>query len=167
MSKLGLFALFSIISLALLGCAPGHGTSPKGSEVAIETAAIKFADDVKTGGYKVVNTVDLKKWIDEGKKIIVISALPAAEDKDLGRLPSAVNSVLPKTEKELTPADKDLLIKTAGIEKDKTIVIYCGFVACRRSHIGAKILVDEGFKDVYRYPAGITGWKEMGYPTAK
>jgi rhodanese-related sulfurtransferase len=167
MIKSCLLAMLLITSIVLLGCAPGHGTAPKGSETAIETAAIKFAEDVKTGGYKIVNTAELKKWIDEGKKIIIISSLPAAEDKDLGRLPSAVNSMLPRTEKELTPADKDLLIKTAGVDKDKTIVIYCGFVACRRSHIGAKILVDEGFKDVYRYPAGITGWKEMGYPTVK
>jgi rhodanese-related sulfurtransferase len=74
---------------------------------------------------------------------------------------------MPGAEKDLTQADKDLLIKTAGMEKDKTIVVYCGFVACRRSHIGAKILVDEGFINVYRYPAGIIGWKEMGYPTDK
>jgi rhodanese-related sulfurtransferase len=167
MKKSGLVVLFAILSLALIGCTPGHGTAPKGSELAIEKAAIKFADDLKTGGYKVVSTEELKKLLDEGKKITIISALPATEDKDLGIIPNAVNSALPKTEKELTPADKDALIKTAGIEKDKTIVIYCGFVACRRSHIGAKLLVDEGYTNVYRYPAGITGWKEAGNSTTK
>jgi rhodanese-related sulfurtransferase len=74
---------------------------------------------------------------------------------------------MPKSEKELTQADKDNLLKAAGVDKEKTFVLYCGFVACRRSHIGAKILVENGFKNVYRYPAGITGWIESGYPLSK
>ena len=107
------------------------------------------------------------KWLDEGKKLTMISALPAAEDKEFGLLPAAVNGAMPKTEKELTPADNDNLLKAAGNDKEQTVVIYCGFVACRRSHIGAKILVENGFKNVYRYPAGITGWSESGFPLTK
>jgi rhodanese-related sulfurtransferase len=49
------------------------------------------------------------------------------------------------------------------INKDKTIVVYCGFVGCERSHQGAKYLVQKGFKNVYRYPAGISGWVDAGY----
>jgi len=157
----------AIMSLVIVGCASTHGTSPKGLEIPIENATLKFATDVKDGGYQIVNTEELKKWLDEGKKVTIISALPASEDKAFGTLPSAVNGALPKTEKELTPADKDNLLKVAGLDKEQTIVIYCGFVACRRSHIGAKILVENGFKNVYRYPAGITGWAEMGYPLTK
>jgi rhodanese-related sulfurtransferase len=74
---------------------------------------------------------------------------------------------MPKTEKELTKSDKDALLKAAGSDKGKTMVLYCGFVACRRSHIGAKILVENGFTNVYRYPGGITAWQEMGYPVTK
>jgi rhodanese-related sulfurtransferase len=165
--KLILSAFLSIIALALVGCTSGKGTAPKGSEVAIEKAAVTFAEDIKNGGYKIVSTDELKKWSDEKRKMLIISTLPVADDKDQGRIPSAVTSTMPGAEKDLTQADKDLLIKAAGLEKDKTIIVYCGFVACRRSHIGAKILVDEGFTNVYRYPAGILGWKEMGYPTAK
>lgn len=160
-------AVIVVITLMLTGCAATHGTSPRGLEVPIEKAAVKFSSDIKDGGYKVVSTDELKKWLDEGKKLTIISTLPAAEDKDFGLLPSAVNGAMPKTEKELTPADKDNLLKVAGTDKDKTVVVYCGFVACRRSHIGAKILVDNGFKSVYRYPAGITGWSESGYPLTK
>jgi rhodanese-related sulfurtransferase len=160
-------SVLAIVSLVLAGCASTHGTSPKGLEIPIENATVKFASDIKDGGYGIVTTEELKRWVDEGKKMTIISALPAAEDKEFGILPSAVNAAMPKTEKELTKAAKDSLIKTAGVDKDKTIVIYCGFVGCRRSHIGAKILVDDGFKDVYRYPAGITGWAEMGYPVVK
>ena len=157
-----LIAILGVISFALVGCATTHGTSPKGLEIPIENAAVKFSSDVKDGGYGIVDTATLKKWLDEAKKMLIISTLPASEDKDFGMLPSAVNAAMPKTEKELTPAAKDAIIKAAGDDKEKTIVVYCGFVACRRSHIGAKILVDDGFKNVYRYPAGITGWQEMG-----
>jgi thiosulfate/3-mercaptopyruvate sulfurtransferase len=163
-----LIAVASLLSLSPVGHASAaHGTSPKGLEIPIEKAAIKFAADVKDGGYKIVTTDELKKWLDEGKKVTIISSLPTSDDKEFGTLPSAVNGFMPKTEKEVTQSDKVNLLKAAGSDKEKTIVIYCGFVACRRSHIGAKILVENGFQNVYRYPGGITGWQETGYPITK
>lgn len=160
-------ALCAVMTLTLSGCAVTHGTSPMGLEIPIEKAAVKFSADVHDGGYKIVGTDELKKWLDGGKKVTIISALPVQEDKEFGILPSALNGAMPKTEKELTPADKDNLLQVAGTDKEKPVVVYCGFVACRRSHIGAKILVENGFKNVYRYPAGITGWSESGYPLSK
>jgi thiosulfate/3-mercaptopyruvate sulfurtransferase len=166
MKRFKVIAVGAVLSVVLAGCA-SHGTSPKGLEIPIEKAAAKFVTDVKDGGYKIVGTEELKKWLDEGKKVTMISALPADEDKAFGILPSAVNGAMPKTEKDLTQADKDNLLKAAGSDKEKTMVIYCGFVACRRSHIGAKILVENGYQNVYRYPGGITAWQEMGYPITK
>ncbi|HYA86399.1 MAG TPA: rhodanese-like domain-containing protein [Nitrospirota bacterium] len=160
------FVVNAMLLVALVGC-NSSGTSPKGLEVPIEKAAFKFADDVKDSGYKLVGTEELKKWLDEGRKMTIISTLPATDDKAFGTLPSSVNGAMPKTEKELTQADKDNILKAAGSDKEKTIVIYCGFVACRRSHIGAKILVENGFQNVYRYPGGITAWHEMSYPITK
>jgi thiosulfate/3-mercaptopyruvate sulfurtransferase len=159
--------LIAAVTFALTGCAASHGTSPKGLEVPIEKAAMKFATDTKANAYKLVTTDELKKWMDDKKKMTIISALPAEEDASFGKLPGAINSMIPKTEKELTPADKERMIKAAGSDKGQTIVIYCGFVACRRSHIGATILAENGYTDVYRYPAGITGWGEMGYSLTK
>ena len=167
MRALNHLAVLAVMSLTFTGCAATHGTSPKGLEIPIEKAAVKFSADIKNGGYNVVGTDELKKWLDEGKKITLISTLPAHEDKELGVLPSALNGVMPKTEKDLTQADKENLLKVAGIDKEKPVVLYCGFVACRRSHIGAKVLVENGFKNVYRYPAGITGWSEANYPLTK
>lgn len=167
MKTMNSLVLFAVTTLALSGCATSHGTSPKGLELPIEKAAVKFSSDIKDGGYKVVSTDELKKWLDEGKKLTIISTLPATEDKEFGTLPSAVNGAMPKTEKDLTQADKDNLLTVAGTDKEKQVVVYCGFVACRRSHIGAKILVDNGFKNVYRYPAGVTGWSESNYPLTK
>ncbi|MFH0977015.1 MAG: rhodanese-like domain-containing protein [Spirochaetota bacterium] len=158
--------LFIVIAFVLAGCAsfPPYGTSTKGLELPIEKATLKFMEDVKAGGYKIVNTSELKKWYAEGKKMIVISTFPPADDKALGTLPSAVSGPMPMTEKEVTQAVKDGIIKTAGKDKDMTIVVYCGFVACRRSHLGAKTLAESGYKNVYRYPGGIAGWKEASAP---
>jgi rhodanese-related sulfurtransferase len=121
----------------------------------------------KVGGYKIVTTDELKKWQDEGKLLTVISSLPLSEDRKSGIIPGAVNASMPKSEQELTPEDKEILLRAAGDDKNKVLVVYCGFVACRRSHIGAKILTDNGYKNVYRYPAGITGWEESGYSLQK
>jgi len=167
MKTIHYLAILATMTLTLAGCAATHGTSPKGLEIPIEKAAVKFSSDIKDGGYKIVATDELKKWLDDGKKLTIISALPMAEDREFGWLPSAVNGAIPKTEKELTQTDKDNLIKAAGPDKDRPIVIYCGFVACRRSHIGAKVLVENGYKNVYRYPAGVTGWQESGYQLTK
>jgi thiosulfate/3-mercaptopyruvate sulfurtransferase len=166
MKKVGLYVLFTFISLAIVGCAR-HGTSVKGKEIPIESAAVKLVSDAKASGFKLVTTSELKKRLDEGKKITIISTLPVEEDKNFGTLPGALSAPLPKTEKELTQADKDNLLKIAGSDKEKEIVVYCGFVACRRSTIGAKILVEEGYKNVSKYPGGITAWVEAGYPVVK
>lgn len=167
MTKMLRGTLVAAAALALAGCAAGHGTSPKGLELPIEKAALKFAADTKPGAYKVVTTEELKKWVDEKKPLTIISALPPEEDASFGLIPGAVNGMIPKTEKELTPADKERIVKAAGADKSRTLVVYCGFVACRRSHIGATVLAESGYTDVFRYPAGITGWKEAGFPLVK
>lgn len=159
-----LVALLSVFSLA--ACA-GHGTSVKGKEIPIESAAVKLVADAKASGFKLITTSELKKSLDAGKKITIISTLPKEEDKRFGIIPGALSAPIPKTEKELTQADKDNLLKVAGSDKDKEIVLYCGFVACRRSTIGAMILVDAGYKNVYKHPGGITAWVEAAYPVVK
>ena len=161
-----LLTAVSLLSLLLSGCAT-IGTSPKGLELPIEKAAVKFTADVREGGYKVVTTDELKKWLDEGKGMIILSTLPAEEDRSFGTLPGALNAVMPKSEKDLAPVETAQLLKAAGSDKGKTVVVYCGFVACRRSHLGAKLLVDNGYTNVYRYPAGIAGWSQAGFPLVK
>lgn len=163
-----LFIVFAaaVMSLSLAGLATA-GTSLKGLEIPIENATYKFVADVKDGGYKIIGTDELKKWIDGGKKMLIISSLPQNDDKAVGLLPGAVNAAMPKNEKELTPADKDNIVSVAGPDKERLIVVYCGFIACRRSHLGAKTLVDAGYHNVYRYGGGTTAWKEAGYPLIK
>ena len=49
-------------------------------------------------------------------------------------------------------------VSVTEVNKDKTVVVYCGFVGCRRSHQAARFLVSKGFKNVFRYPGGICAW---------
>lgn len=160
--------LCAVAAIALNACAttPSVGTSPSGLELPIEKAALKFASDVKEGGYQVVGVEELNKWIAEKKVMVIIDTMPADVFTN-GRIPGAVNGPMAKSEKELTAAEKEGLLKAAGTDKEKMVVAYCGFVACRRSHLGAKTLVENGYKNVYRFPAGITGWKEAGYAIEK
>jgi len=156
----------SLALFALSGCA-SLGTSPKGLELPIEKAAVRFTLDVKEGGYRVIMAEDLKSWLDTGKKVVVISAMPPVDDRNLGTIPGAASAAMPRSEKELAPEDKERILRAAGNDKEGLIVVYCGFVSCRRSHICAKLLVENGYKNVYRFPAGIVGWTEAGYPLAK
>lgn len=156
-------ALLTISAVVLAGCASGRiGTSPRGLEVPIEKAAIRLSADMKTGGYKIVTTDELKKWLDDGREMTVVSALPAADEKKYGIIAGSVNAAMPLTESDITPEDREHLLTAAGSNEQRLLVVYSGFMACRRSHIGAKLLVDKGFKNVYRYPAGISGWLEAG-----
>lgn len=168
MKKIIVFGCIAIASFVAAGCA-GHGTSPKGLEMPIENATVKLVEDMIASDFKyhLIRTDELKKWYDEGNQFTIISTLPIVEDEQYGILPGALNAGLPMTEAELTAAHRDNLVKVAGTDKEKTIVVYCGFVACRRSTLGAKILVDNGFENVYKYPGGIVAWEEKGYPITK
>jgi len=58
-------------------------------------------------------------------------------------------------------------VQMLGPDKDKLIVIYCGFVKCTRSHNCAMWSVKNGYTHVYRHPGGIFAWKGAKYPTAE
>ena len=54
-----------------------------------------------------------------------------------------------------------------GPDKNRTLVIYCGFVKCGRSHNGALWAKKLGYRNVYRFSGGIFAWKGAGYPVEK
>ena len=68
-----------------------------------------------------------------------------------------------KTKKWQTKKISGAKTKTV-VDKNKTIVVYCGFVKCQRSHQAAMYLKSQGFKKVYRYAGGICAWDQAGYP---
>ncbi|KGP75947.1 sulfurtransferase [Desulfosporosinus sp. Tol-M] len=156
--------------LVFTGCSQqvnSVGTSPNGSEIAIEKAAMKFMKDYQAGGYKLVSTEDLNKWVSEKKDMIIIDTMPA-DNFAKGHIPGAVNAVLPKTGMaDATVEQKAAFIKLLGTDKNKIIVVYCGFVGCARSDVGAVLAVKEGFTNVYRVPGGSVAWEEAKYAMEK
>ena len=69
--------------------------------------------------------------------------------------------------KEAAGKSEQDFVQMLGSDKNKLIVIYCGFVKCTRSHNGATWAVKNGYTNVYRYPGGIFAWKGAKYPTAE
>ncbi len=54
-------------------------------------------------------------------------------------------------------------IDLLGPDKERTIVVYCGFVKCTRSHNGAMWAKKLGYTNVLRHPGGIFAWKGAGF----
>lgn len=49
-------------------------------------------------------------------------------------------------------------------EKSKEIVVYCASPDCDASPSVARELVERGFENVLDYEAGMSEWKDAGYP---
>ncbi len=138
-------------------------------EVEKEAMAVKIVGEVNRGDYDLVATDTLKSWIDSGKEMVVVDTMPY--DHYLKKhIPGAGQFVFPIPDMNTwdasetggkTKADYEALL---GPDKNKTIVIYCGFVKCTRSHNGAMWAKRLGYKNVYRHPGGIYAWQGAGYP---
>ena len=142
-------------------------------EVDKETGAIKLVREVQRGGYDLVGTEDLKQWIDVGKDMVIVDTMPLDASFKKNHIPAAVQFLFPIPEMKSwdvgetdgrTPMEYEALL---GDDKNKSIVVYCGFVKCTRSHNGAAWAVKLGYRDVYRYPGGIFAWKGAGFPVEK
>lgn len=143
------------------------------AEVSTETVAVKLHRDTISGGYELIATGELKKMIDEGKDMIIIDTMPYEDSYKKEHVPGALQFLFPIPDMPewndaetagKTQADFEAML---GPDKDKTIVIYCGFVKCTRSHNGAVWAKKLGYTNVYRHPGGIFAWKGAGFPIGK
>ncbi len=148
------------------GTQGGPGSAKDGNEVSIETAAMKLVKAAETGAYELVNTEDLKAWVDADEDMIIIDTMPADSFKK-NRIPGAVNAVLPLKIDDLTAEERAAFVEALGTDKSKKIVLYCGFVNCERSHVGGLIAKEEGFTNILRHPGGIVAWMDAGYDVEK
>jgi len=137
-------------------------------ELETEQSAVTLVREVERGGYKIVTTEELKKWIDEKKNVLIIDTMPYEDSYKKQHVPGAVNFVFPIPEvTSLDEKTKESFLKLLGPDKERPIVVYCGFVKCTRSHNGAMWAEKLGYKNVYRYPGGIKAWNEADYPVEK
>lgn len=139
-------------------------------EVELETSAVKLLREVERGGYKIIATQELKEMLDSGKDILVIDTMPYADSYQKEHVPSAKQFLFPIPDmenwdpKETDGKSKEEYQALLGTDKNKIIVVYCGFVKCTRSHNGAAWAVKLGYQNVYRYSGGIFAWKGANYP---
>ncbi|MGQ9569861.1 MAG: rhodanese-like domain-containing protein [Thermodesulfovibrionales bacterium] len=137
-------------------------------EIETEKIAVNFAKEVERGGYKFVSTEELKSWIDQKKKMLIIDTMPYEDSYKKQHVPGAVQFEFPIPEvTKLDDKTKAAYEKLLGPDRNRLIVIYCGFTKCTRSHNGAMWAVKLGYKNVYRYPGGIKAWMEADYPIEK
>jgi len=140
-------------------------------EVKKEQAAVKLVREVQRGGYDVITAEELKKWIDSGKDVLIVDTMPYEASYKKEHVPGAKQFLFPIPEmttwntKETDGKTQEDFVALLGPDKDKTIVIYCGFVKCTRSHNGAMWAVKLGYKNVHRFPGGIFAWKGAEYKT--
>lgn len=174
--------MLSIRRLLMLGMmigvvCVGYGTSLAENkfeaEVETEAAAVNLVREVQRGDYKVVTTVELKQWIDIGKSMVIVDTMPYEASYRKQHVPGAVQFLFPIPDMDVwepaatggkTVEDYKALL---GADKDKPIVIYCGFVKCTRSHNGAAWARKLGYRNVYRFPGGIYAWRGADFAIEK
>lgn len=137
-------------------------------ELENEALAVSFCREVQRGNYGIVTVEELKTWLDEKKDIVIVDTMPYEASYKKNHIPTAKQIEFPIPEMtNIDDSKKNELIQLLGDDKNKTIVFYCGFTKCTRSHNGAVWAVKLGYTDVYRCPGGIKGWKEADFPVSE
>lgn len=142
------------------------------AEVETEQVAIKLHNDTLAGGYQLIDTNGLKALIEQDSDVIIIDAMPFKDSYKKEHIPTAQQFEfpipdMPEWDSALTDQQSiEDFTQLLGKDKDKTLVFYCGFVKCGRSHNAAAWAVKLGYTNVYRYPGGIFAWKGAGFKTS-
>ena len=158
-----------IILLLLLGFA-GCGQNKFQKEVDIEASGVKLVREVQRGKYNLITTVELKELVKKKADIVLIDAMPYEDSYKKQHIPGAKNFLFPIMDdmpdweaQKMEGKTKTQYEELLGPNKDALIVVYCGFVKCTRSHIGAAWAQKLGYTNVKRYAGGIYAWKGMGF----
>ena len=166
--------VFAVLFIVLFASSSAFafGNSKFKSEVAKETGAVKLLREVAHGGYDVITTAELADLRASGEDILIIDTMPFEASYKKNHVPGAVQFLFPIPEMmewnsaETAGMSEEDFITLLGDDKDKKIIVYCGFVKCTRSHNGALWAKKIGYKNVYRYPGGIFAWKGAGFDVA-
>lgn len=146
------------------------GTNQFEQELALEQAAVPLARQTVAGGYALVTAGELKQWLDAKKDFLLVDAMPYEESFRKEHLPGARNFLFPKEAMDawdpaLTGGKSEAdFAAFLGEDRERTVVFYCGFVKCARSHNGALWAAQHGFMNVVRFPGGLDAWKGAGFP---
>lgn len=164
---------FTLLLIFLLTGPAFAGDNKFEAEVKTEATAVKLVREVMRGGYDLVTTEELKKWLDEGKDMVIIDTMPYEDSYKKAHVPGAKQFLFPIPDmnqwdsNETAGKSQEDYIALLGADINKLIVTYCGFVKCTRSHNGAVWAKKLGYNNVYRYPGGIFAWMGAGYEIGK
>jgi rhodanese-related sulfurtransferase len=106
---------------------------------------------------KLVAVADVKAALDKGEKVVVVDANNKSTRTKKGIVPGAV----------LLTHYKTFPMSELPADKDQRLIFYCASERCRASYQAAARASDAGYKDVAVMNAGIAGWTNAGYATAK
>jgi rhodanese-related sulfurtransferase len=154
-----------VAGVALLsGCADTKKVGVTQANVQAEFLAMKACAEKDRGGYKLISLKDLKAKLDAGEGVLVVDTMPYEASYKKQHIPTAVQFEFPIPEMETMDSEMEKqYLALLGPDKNRMIVVYCGFVKCGRSHNGAMWAARLGYHNVYRCLGGIFGWKEAGY----
>lgn len=161
--------LVSAAMIALLACAPALAGNMFQDEVKTEKVAVKLVRDTDRGGYGLVTTDELKALMDANTDMVIVDTMPYEASYTKSHVPGAAQFLFPIPDmdswdkKETDGKSRADYEKLLGPDKDRLIVVYCGFVKCTRSHNGAAWAKKLGYTNVKRYSGGIYAWKGAGY----
>lgn len=157
------------LMFSMVGCL---GSDKFAQELDKEKGAVKLVREIQRGGYDIITTEELKGLQDKGEEMVIIDTMPYEASYKKEHVPGAKQFLFPIPDmvewdvKETDGKTKEQFIEMLGPDKDKLIVIYCGFVKCTRSHNGAAWAKKLGYTNVKRYSGGIFAWKGAKYPAA-
>ena len=93
--------VFTLGMFSSVFAATAPRSSQDGNELKVEKATMDYMKQAEEGKYKTVSTTTVKKWVDNGDKMVIIDTMPA--DFYAGQHePGAINVTFPMTQKEVT-----------------------------------------------------------------
>ena len=162
-------SVIGVAVLVLVGS--GCGQNRFQQEVETEKVAVKLARHMAEGEYEVISTAELKGLLEKKPEMVLVDAMPYEASYRKQHISGAVQFLFPKATMEAWDSgetagkSEEDYVSLLGEDKEKLVVVYCGFTACGRSHNAALWARRKGYKNVKRYPGGIYAWKGMGLPT--
>ena len=109
-------------------------------------------------GIKLIDGKELKKWMDDKKKFVVIDN----RNKEQFTKEHITGAVLITVDELI--ADPKLSDK---LDKNVPLVLYCNGVKCWRSPAAALLYQSLGFKEVYWFRNGLPEWIKLDYATVE
>lgn len=139
-------ALATIMMLVFAGCQQKAETQ---APVDMQSESVESMET--QSGYMDVTPMQAKELMETMEDLVVLDVSPKYAE---GHLPNAINIYIGELENRI-----------GELDKDKPFLVYCHVDSV--SQQGAQILVDNGFKEVYRLEGNYAAWVDAGYDVEK